>query len=128
MTYILVSRELIERAALLLLIGNTADALRAALDAKPVEPVACQHVWRDYISNTGTRNIVWCHKCDTLAFAGSEHLAPPAPVPAVPDVEAIAKWLEVQRNDIPATGAEFAAALRTQYSAAPQPASKENEE
>jgi hypothetical protein len=29
------------------------------------------------------------------------------------DRERIAAWLEVQRNDIPATGAEFAAALRS---------------
>ena len=29
--------------------------------------------------------------------------------------ERIAKWLEVQRNDIAATGLEFATALRSEY-------------
>ena len=40
---------------------------------------------------------------------------------AAAEREKCAQWLETQRNDVPATGAEFAAALRARGEALTQP-------
>jgi hypothetical protein len=32
---------------------------------------ACVHSWRDF-GSLGGRAVVWCQKCDALAFAGNE--------------------------------------------------------
>lgn len=73
--------------------GFIARCIVGALDklAAPSAP-QCVHEWRDW-NPSGVNNgraVVWCHKCDALAFAGSEHqTAPSDPVQAVPDWQPI---------------------------------------
>ncbi len=55
-----------------------------------------QHSWRDYGQIVG-RNVVWCLKCDVLAFAGQEYAVPQAE-PVTPSA-----WLAEHERLIEAT-------------------------